>query len=509
MARRTRMPDAIEQVALLDPQLARRLEKDFDRLLIAGEALHWAHELLPQFLATCGPAACLQLLLSTGKRLAQVPSGWAVTWTGEPDNGDVSYSAVAASGADIPDPSTMSSTVVYEVIQTGRPSWSDDAASDARFASSQSVQSFGLRSVACIPIGTRGALYLHDATEPGRFDPVTRARLTVLCTLGAHFVHQEVPAPDESLEGLPGLVGRSTGMTELARTAHAFAAMPWPVLILGETGTGKEGVARAVHTLSQVSDGEFVAVNCGAIPSELAESLLFGHERGAFTGANTSREGLLHRAQGGTLFLDEVGELEPRLQVKLLRLLQENTFEKVGGTRALRFRGRVVAATHRPLDRHLGGFREDLYYRLAACVLRVPPLRDRMEDVPALAEHLVARALEALPGQPQIELGPRALTWLQSRSWPGNVRELENLLRGAIALCIASGETTLQPTHFPLQMGAPPEQESLMEATARFQQQKVRTALALCDGNRSQAAKRLGVSRQWLHRLLQRWESDE
>jgi len=314
---------------------------------------------------------------------------------------------------------------------------------------------------------------------------------------------------DTTVVELPGLVGRAPCMLELSRGVHAFAVMPWPVLILGETGTGKEAIAKSIHGLSSFSEGPFVPVNCGAIPEELAESVFFGHERGAFTGAQQQKDGLVTRARGGTLFLDEVGELTARLQVKLLRLLQEGTYEKVGGDRELRFTGRIVAATHRQLDSDLGGFREDLYYRLAACVLRSPPLRERREDIPALAEHLLSRAIEPLPGPPELELSAEAVAMLGARGWPGNVRELENAIRGAVARCIGSGGQVLQPHHFP-RAGAGGVEESvdLAEATKRFQQERVQAALAACEGNRSKTASMLGVSRQWLHRLLTRWESE-
>ena len=506
----TPLPPAIEKVAALDAAVARELELTFARLLLAGDAMVWAQGLVPDLLAASGPSARLNVVVEQARSLSQVPGVWAVIWDGDLEGNEVSYSAVAGDGSTVPSPTEFSSTILVEVVRSGRPAWTDDAQSDARFASAESVQAYGLRSVACVPIGRQGALYLHDPKEPGRFGPGTRARLPALGSRGAHLGGPGPPPPTVPRPEIPGLVGQAPNMGELARSLQAFAAMPWPVLILGETGTGKEVVARAVHDLSSFRGGEFVAVNCGAIPGDLAESMLFGHERGAFTGANASKDGLVFRARRGTLFLDEVGELEPRLQVKLLRLLQEGTYEKVGGDHALQFKGRIVAATHRKLDSDRGDFREDLYYRLAACVLRVPPLRERLEDVPALAEHLLKRALASLPRAPAVAFSPSTLALLAARPWPGNVRELENAIRGALAHCVGAGGTELLPHHFPargLSGGGETEPTGLAEATDRFQQQRVRAALAACDGNRSQAAKMLGVSRQWLHRLLQRWES--
>jgi DNA-binding NtrC family response regulator len=253
----------------------------------------------------------------------------------------------------------------------------------------------------------------------------------------------------------------------------------------------------------------FVAVNCGAIPDELAESVLFGHERGAFTGADRRREGLVERTGRGTLFLDEVGEAPARRQVKLLRLLQEGVFERLGGTEELPFRGRVVAATWRPLTAPDSSFRNDLFHRLAAGVLRVPPLRERREDIPALAEHLLARALAELPDSPPLTIGQPAIAELGAREWPGNVRELDNALKAAIARALAWGGDAIGPQRLD-EGGSAPAAEAeasatgLLAATEAFQRSHVRRALEEADGNRSVAADRLGVTRQWLHRLLAR-----
>jgi DNA-binding NtrC family response regulator len=293
---------------------------------------------------------------------------------------------------------------------------------------------------------------------------------------------------------------------------RAFSPMPWPALVLGETGSGKEGVARALHQLSPRAAKPFVAVNCGAIPETLAESTLFGHERGAFTGADRAQAGVVERVGEGTLFLDEIGELSPPIQVKLLRLLQEGTYERLGGRRTETFSGRILAATHRELDsaQTRGNFREDLYYRLAACVIHVPPLRERLSDVPLLARHLLRRSLDELPDRVRLELSEAALRGLSQRSWPGNVRELENALRGGIARAMAGGSRILDAEHLgPVPSGSGPSaivMGGLNKATEAFQRQRIEAALEATGGNRTQAAKQLGVSRQWLHRLMSRWD---
>ena len=494
-------PPALQRVAAYDPALAEELDRAIARLTGAAEALVWAEERLPRLLGAPSTPGRLEVLIDEARELTGVPEAWAVTWTGELSAGQVSIQAVAGDGEAVPAPDEISHTVLSQVVAEGRPAWSDDALADARFAAAQSVQAYGLRSVGCLPIGTHGALFLQDPELPGRFDPSSRARLAARARLVSRFEDAGDPR-DPPVDTLPGLVGTSAPMQELARTVRAFAPLPWPALILGETGTGKEVVARVLHDLSPNGDGPFVPVNCGAIPAELAESQLFGHERGSFTGADRRRDGLVSRASGGTLFLDEVGELPPPIQVKLLRLLQEATYERVGGDRVLRFSGRIVAATHRDLEE---GFREDLYYRLAACVVRTPPLRDRRSDVPALAAYLLERALSQMPQAPSLGLAPSCEAWLVGRDWPGNVRELENALRGAVGRAIVDGADRLRPEHF---AGAPargPETWDLSTATDAFQRDLVRRALEACGGNRTQAATRLGVSRPWLYKLLARW----
>ncbi|MDD3608911.1 MAG: sigma-54 dependent transcriptional regulator [Halothiobacillaceae bacterium] len=224
------------------------------------------------------------------------------------------------------------------------------------------------------------------------------------------------------------LVGESKAMQRIRRMVGQVAASEATVLILGESGTGKEVVARNIHALSPRADKPFIPINCGAIPGELLESELFGHEKGAFTGALTSRPGRFELAEGGTIFLDEIGDMPMPMQVKILRVLQERTFERVGGRQTLRADVRVIAATHRDLEARIGSgeFREDLYYRLNVFPIETAPLRAMAEDLPLLAEALAAR-LEA-DGRGTVRLGPDALRALQAYAWPGNVRELSNLM---------------------------------------------------------------------------------
>jgi transcriptional regulator with GAF, ATPase, and Fis domain len=250
---------------------------------------------------------------------------------------------------------------------------------------------------------------------------------------------------DLDSDAFRSLIGASPAWERVLDSIRLVAATDSPVLLLGETGTGKEEAARALHRLSSRAPGPFVAVNCSALPAALAESELFGHEKGSFTGAQALRRGRFELADGGTLFLDEIGELPPEVQPKLLRALQEGRFERVGGERAVEARVRVVAATHVDLELAVaeGRFREDLYYRLAVFPLRLPPLRERGPDILLLAEHFAAR-LRARSGWEELSFEAGALEALGARDWPGNVRELRNVVERAAILARGGAIGTAQ-----------------------------------------------------------------
>lgn len=542
------LPPGLRRLRSIDPVLAEELKGDFERLSRAAGAVAWAQKQLDALLAAATPQDVLVAVVEACRATTGAPRIWALTWTGDLARGRASFESVAGDGVALAAPPAVSRTVLGRVADEGRPAWSDDAQDDARFQASESVQAFSLRSVGCVPLGERGVLWLEDPDRPGRFEPGMRMRVGALCALAGRVLAAPgasgprlASAPRRAVEPVPGLVGSTPAMGALFDSIRAFAPMPWPALILGETGTGKEAVARALHALSPRKDAPFVPLNCGAIVSSLAESTLFGHERGSFTGADKRRDGVLTQAGGGTLFLDEVGELEPSLQVKLLRVLQEGTFQRVGGRETLHFNGRIVAATHRHLDdpSRRGEFREDLFFRLAAGIVRVPPLRDRRGDIPALAHFLLQRAVDELPAaiRPEagISLTEPALDELSGRAWSGNVRELENTLRGAVARVIARGDGVMDDGDLapptvevvpvappppgavpvaPVAAFAPPAADpyadlDLKAATEAFQRDRIRAALVRTGGNRSAAARQLGVSRQWLHRLISRWDEDE
>lgn len=268
----------------------------------------------------------------------------------------------------------------------------------------------------------------------GTLRALTYDELTALLTQAQHW--QPVLVSNEQdcrLHEL--LIGDSAAMNEVKSLIRQVAGKPVNVLLLGESGTGKEVIARAIHLLSLQCDGPFVPINCGAIPAELLESELFGHEKGAFTGAVSARKGRFELAEGGTLFLDEIGDMPLPMQVKLLRVLQERTFERVGGTRSITAKVRVIAATHRDLEQMIveQRFREDLYYRLNVFPIETPALSARQDDIPLLLNELIAR--HRLTHNAELSFSPEAISSLQQWHWPGNVRELSNLVERMFILC--------------------------------------------------------------------------
>jgi two-component system NtrC family response regulator len=309
-------------------------------------------------------------------------------------------------------------------------------------------------------------------------------------------------------EGFQGIIGTSAQMQHLFETVRRVAVSDLAVLIAGESGTGKELVARAVHRESTRRDGPFIAINCGAIPENLLESELFGHEKGAFTGAHMQRKGRIETAQGGTLFLDEIGELPLSLQVKLLRFLQEQKIERVGGRESIAVDTRIVAATNMNLTEalELGTFRKDLFYRLSVVQIQVPPLREREEDPVFLAQAFLLKYRDQLNAR-VTGLSDEAREAIRAYHWPGNVRELENRIKRAVVM--AHG-VTLQPVDLELSLSpAPAAYLTLREARSQFEKNLIRQALARTNGNVTRAAEELGISRQALHESMHKYGLDK
>ncbi|HSU12496.1 sigma-54 dependent transcriptional regulator [Longimicrobium sp.] len=304
-------------------------------------------------------------------------------------------------------------------------------------------------------------------------------------------------------------VGRSPQMIEIYKLIGMLSGTRAPVLIRGETGTGKELVARAIHEYSPWADEPFVAINCTALAESLLESELFGHVKGAFTGAVADRRGKFELAGSGTIFLDEIGDTSPAFQAKLLRVIQEKEFHPVGGERARKTQARVLAATHRPIEELVrqGRFREDLYFRLRVVEIRIPPLRERRDDIPVLAEHLLARAARELKKDVRV-IPPRVMQMLQEHDWPGNVREMENAIMRAAVMARGSA---LSPEGFSLAPSLAPaaeeEEGDGLVTLAQAQQRHVERVLNHTRGNKSRAARILGISRPRLDRLLAAYQS--
>lgn len=301
--------------------------------------------------------------------------------------------------------------------------------------------------------------------------------------------------------GFAGIVGRHAKMLELFDTIRELGEVNVPVLIQGESGTGKELVAQAIHSHGPRAEKPFVAVNCGALPDALLESELFGHVEGAFTGATRDRRGRFELAHGGTIFLDEVGDLSAAMQVKLLRVLQENTFERVGSEETVQVDVRVISATNKDLRHEIstGRFREDLFYRLCIVPVTLPTLRERPNDIPLLAEHFLQLAAEEW-GRPKPALAPEAMAALMDHAWPGNVRELQNAVQFALVKC--RGES-IGADHLPPSVLEPADVKPRRRTRKRkLDRQAVEAAMTEAAGNKARAAKLLGVSRATLYRFL-------
>jgi transcriptional regulator with GAF, ATPase, and Fis domain/serine/threonine protein kinase/lipopolysaccharide biosynthesis regulator YciM len=441
----------------------------------------------------------------------------------------------------------FSRAIAEKVIRDGHPVVTADARDDSRFQGNKSVHAMQLQSVACVPVsspaGVLGALYLDNRFRRGSFDAedvdllMALADQVALALENARLLgelvrrNEELDKQRRRVEALArGQAAEIDRLTQVVRTAQqslqhrydysnivgASPAMQavfdvldrvidssLPVLIQGESGTGKELVARALHYQGPHRDGPMITVNCGAVPETLLESELFGHVKGAFTGADRDRDGLVVKARGGTLFLDELGELPLAMQVKLLRVLQEREVRPLGASRSIPVDFRLVSATNRNLlkDVQHGRFREDLYYRVSVIELTLPPLRDRVDDIPDLARRLLERASERTK-KPAPVLTTGALRKLMAFPWPGNVRQLENVLLRA---SILADEQRLGAQDISLPEASAPANALTREEYARREMQQIADALAAHRWNVALVARALGIPRPSLYRKLRRY----
>ena len=416
------------------------------------------------------------------------------------------------------EPVRVSRTITRQVMDQGVAILGADVPGSGGLSGVESLVSFRVRSLLCVPLTVFqrvvGCVYLDTTNSVTRFDRdhlelvASIAGISAVALENARrllWLEQENLRLAAEINLQHNMVGESNSMKEVYRFLSRVAPTDATVLVGGESGTGKELVARAIHRNSPRASRPFVAINCAAIPEGLLESELFGYERGAFTGAQGQKKGRLEMADGGVVFLDEIGELAPSLQVKLLRVLQEREFERLGGFRPISVDIRLIAATNKDLAQaaRAGTFREDLYYRLNVVSVVVPPLRERPEDIPILAEYFVSKfAVKCKVNAKKIS--PEAMSGLMNYDWPGNVRELENAIERALVLTVSD---VIRPEDLPesvLEKGpAPGVQEAKYHvAVKRLKKHLILTAMEEARGSYTEAARILGVHANYLHRLV-------
>ena len=417
--------------------------------------------------------------------------------------------------------SQLSDSIIAKVVKTRRPVIISDAMSDDEFAGAKSVMHLKVSSVICVPLLDRGRLlgliYVGNDSIRDLFQDQTLRVLTVFASQAALIVANallldELRVDNKRLHDrleqyrFGEIVGTSPPMQQVFRKVEKIAPTDISVLITGETGTGKELIAREVHNRSPRAGKPFITINCGAIPENLLESELFGHVKGAFTGAVANKQGKFQAADGGTLFLDEIGEMPIELQVKILRALQERVVFRVGDTRAETCDIRILAATNRDLEKeiHNGRFREDLYYRLNVVNVELPPLRVRGDDVLVIARYLLSRYAREYDAKVK-GFSPNAAVAIRKHNWPGNIRELENRIKKAIVLCES---TVIGPDDLGLTGDTLPQILTLSEAKDKFQRDYINEVLALNNGNRTKTARDLGVDPRTVFRHLEK-EGDD
>jgi Nif-specific regulatory protein len=419
---------------------------------------------------------------------------------------------------DVKDLSQISQSVVRSVLEEKRPVLTHDATVDSRFKGAESVRLHNIVSIMCVPLGVKerilGAIYVDSTRSKGVFTDEDLEFLTIFANQSSTMIenarlHESVLDENVRLRGEVrkiygerSIIGKSPKMVEFFDLLERVIDSDASVMLLGETGTGKELAARTVHYNGPRREKNFVPLYCGALPETLLESELFGAKKGAFTGAVRDREGLFEVAGGGTLFLDEVCDVSPPIQAKILRALQEGEFRRIGETRVRRADVRVISATNKDIRKEVreGRFREDLYYRLNVISITLPPLRDRKEDIPLLADHFLKKyadkARKSMGGFTE-----EAIAALLAHDYPGNVREIENMIERAVLLATSDKVTVAEITS---DVGAPrerPTTTSLSEHEKTF----ILDVLDKMGGNRRKTAEALGLSLRALQYRLKEW----
>jgi transcriptional regulator with GAF, ATPase, and Fis domain len=484
------------------------------------EALNGLVRFSERLLATRDRSRLLDELLDAVLEVTRADKGFVVLLEGQ---GTVVSAARNLARETIENAeSRISDSIVQRVATTRRPLVVADALHDDEWSGSSSVVNLKLCSVMCAPLMRQGepfgVIYLGNDRVANLFDEKDLEVLTVFAAQASLLAHNA-----ELLDGLRReneslrqavqdnrfgeIIGAGTSMREVFRRIDKVAGTDVSVLVSGETGTGKELVAREIHRRSHRAAGPFVAVNCGAIPESLLESELFGHVRGAFTGAVATREGRFQAASGGTLFLDEIGDMPAALQVKLLRALQERAITRVGDTRPEPVDIRVVAATNRVLEEEIraGRFREDLYYRLNVVSVALPPLRQRGDDTIVIARYFLQKYAREFASKAR-GFAPAALAALRTYAWPGNIRELENRIKKAVVL---TERPLVAPEDLDLGPGALAPVMPLAEAREEFQKRYIHEVLERNGGNRTKTAKDLGVDPRTIFRHLEKHSEED
>jgi transcriptional regulator with GAF, ATPase, and Fis domain len=419
----------------------------------------------------------------------------------------------------------VSRTIARQVLEQGVAILGSDVLNDQDLRQVESLAASEVRSLLCVPLTVFqrviGCIYLDSDSLNRRLHEEHLQLVTAIAGISAvaldnarrlQWLEEENERLTIEITQDRSLVGEGTRMKAVYQFLNRVAPTDSTVLIGGESGTGKELAARAIHRNSPRASKPFMAINCAAIPESLLESDLFGYERGAFTGAGAQKKGRFEVADGGVVFLDEIGELAPSLQVKLLRVLQEREFERVGGTHPIKVNVRLLAATNCDLEQAVrdGRFRQDLYYRLAVLEITMPSLRERREDIPMLVRHFIQKHAKRCKVKPR-PISPQALACLVQYDWPGNVRELENAIEHALVL--GSSEMIL-PEDLPeslLERDPPPEvtEAKYHAAVKELKKRLIRDAVEQTQGSYADAARILGVHPNYLHRLIRNLELKE
>jgi len=415
-------------------------------------------------------------------------------------------------------PVEVSRTIVSQVLSDGVAVLSNDLPAEESFSDTASIVEQRIHSVLAVPLEifdrTVGVIYLDASNPEARFDEDHLQLLTAIGSIASaaldnaqrlESLEQENRRLQDEISVGHNMVGDSPRMRDVYQFIARVAPRDTTVLIYGESGTGKELVARAIHRTSSRANKPCVAINCAALAENLLESELFGHEKGAFTGAIAQKKGKLEIAEGGSVFLDEVGELAPLLQAKLLRVLQEREFERVGGMRTIKLDVRLITATNRDLEEEVkkGRFREDLFYRLNVVSVRMPALRERREDIPLLASYFAAKFSQR-SNRPVLGVSPQTRTCLMNYDWPGNVRELENAIERAVVL---GSSDMILPEDLPEALLEKAESggasmTAFHDSLRESKKQLIISAFEQAQGNYTEAARLLGLHPNYLHRLI-------